>query len=65
MRKKPSLFSAQERRVALLVLVTAGVLTLAIMALEGLFRPSLGLYGGQMASPSLPNVIDAQPLARM
>jgi hypothetical protein len=65
MRKKPSLFTAQERRVALIVLVTAGVLTLAIMALEGLFRPSLGLYGGPMASPSLPNVIDAQPLARM
>ena len=65
MRKDPNLFSAHERRIALLVLLAAGVLTLSIMALEGLFRPSLGLYGGPMASPSLPNVIDAQPLARM
>jgi hypothetical protein len=45
MRKKPSLFTANERRIALLVLLTAGVLTLSIMALEGLFRPSLGQYG--------------------
>lgn len=65
MRKKPSLFTAHERRIALLVLITAGVLTLAIMALEGLFRPSLGLYGGPMSAPSLPNVIDARPLAKL
>ncbi|WP_029416137.1 hypothetical protein [Brevundimonas bacteroides] len=65
MRKNPNLFSAHERRVALLVLLAAGVLTLGIMALEGLFRPSLGLYGATGAAPSLPNVIDAQPLARL
>jgi hypothetical protein len=65
MRKKPSLFTPHERRVALLVLITAGVLTLSIMALEGLFRPSLGLYGAPGAAPSLPDVIDARPLARM
>ena len=33
MRKNPNLFSAHERRVALLVLLAAGVLTLGIMAL--------------------------------
>ena len=65
MRRKPSLFTAHERRIALLVLVTAGVLTLGIMALEGLFRPSLGLYGGPMAAPSLPDVIDARPLSKL
>jgi hypothetical protein len=65
MRRKPSLFTAQERRIALLVLVTAGVLTLAIMALEGMLRPSLGLYGGPMSAPSLPDVIDARPLAKL
>jgi hypothetical protein len=65
MRRKPSLFTAQERRIALLVLVTAGVLTLAIMALEGMLRPSLGLYGGSMSTPSLPDVIDARPLAKL
>ncbi len=64
MRKNPNLFSAHERRIALLVLLAAGVLTLSIMALEGLFRPSLGLYGGAAAPPTLPNVIDARPLAR-
>lgn len=64
MRKKPSLFTTNERRIALLVLLTAGVLTLSIMALEGMFRPSLGQYGSPMSAPSLPNVIDAQPLAR-
>ncbi|MEQ7155233.1 hypothetical protein [Brevundimonas aurifodinae] len=64
MRKKPSLFTANERRIALIVLLTAGVLTLGIMALEGMFRPSLGLYGSSMSAPSLPNVIDAQPLAK-
>lgn len=64
MRKKPSLFTANERRVALLALLGAAVLTLSLMALEGLFRPSLGLYGSTMSAPNLPDVIDAQPLAR-
>lgn len=63
MRKKPSVFTAQERRIALLVLLTAGILTLAMVAMEGLFRPSLGLYGGPMSAPSsLPDVIDARPM---
>jgi uncharacterized membrane protein YkgB len=64
MRKKPSLFTANERRIALLALLGAAVLTLSLMALEGLFRPSLGLYGGSMSAPSLPDVIDARPLSR-
>lgn len=65
MRKNPNLFSAHERRIALIVLLAAGVLTISIMALEGLFRPSLGLYGATGTPPSLPNVIDARPLARL
>ncbi len=64
MRKKPSLFTANERRIAILTLLAAAVLTLSIMALEGLFRPSLGLYGSAVSAPSLPDVIDARPLAR-
>jgi hypothetical protein len=65
MRKKPSLFTANERRIALLVLVSAGLLTLGLMTVESLLSPSLGLYGTPMSAPSLPNVIDARPLSRL
>ena len=64
MRKKPSLFTANERRIALLALLGAAVLALSLMALEGALRPSLGLYGASASAPSLPDVIDARPLAR-
>jgi len=61
MRKTASLFSPAERRIALIVLLGAGVLTLGMIALEGAFEPSLGLYGSNLSTPSLPNVIEARP----
>jgi len=65
MRNKPSLFTANERRIALLALLGAAVLAFSLMALEGALRPSLGLYGSTTSAPSLPDVIDARPLARL
>lgn len=64
MRNKKNLFTSGERRVAGLALLSAIVLTLSMLALESAFRPSLGLYDmSGPASVSLPNVIDATPLA--
>jgi hypothetical protein len=64
MRKKTSLFTAAERRLALWALLAAAVLTLTLMSVEQILSPSLGLYASNVSTPSLPNVIDARPLAR-
>ncbi len=64
MRQRKQLFTAGERRVAGLALLSAIVLTLSMLALESAFRPSLGLYDLNMAAVTdLPGVIDARPLA--
>ncbi|WP_396592972.1 hypothetical protein [Brevundimonas sp. R86498] len=55
-------FTAAERRIGLLALVAAIVLTLGMMALDSLLRPSLGVYDMPSSSLSLPGVIDASPL---
>lgn len=63
--KKPQLFTAGERKVAGLAILTAIVLTLSGQVLEAMMRPSLGLYDAQPAAvASIPNVIDASPLSR-
>ncbi len=64
MAKKQHLFTAGERRVAGLALLSAIVLALSVLALEQMLRPSLGLYDGGMATVSMPNVIDARPLGQ-
>ncbi|MES2860547.1 MAG: hypothetical protein V4701_03710 [Pseudomonadota bacterium] len=64
MRKGKQLFTQGERRVAGLALLSAIVLTLSMLALEPMFRPSLGLYDmSSLSAPSMPNVIDARPMA--
>ncbi|MDP3406104.1 MAG: hypothetical protein Q8S03_15560 [Brevundimonas sp.] len=56
-------FTAAERRIGLLALVATVVLTLAMIALDAAFRPSLGFYDAPLSAPSsLPDVIDARPL---
>ncbi|WP_269516389.1 hypothetical protein [Brevundimonas subvibrioides] len=64
MRNKPSLFTAAERRIGLLALLAAVVLTLTIMVAERAFAPSLGIYGTSAPTLSAPNVVDARPLSR-
>ena len=65
MRKKISLFTTAERRAALYALLAAAALAVILTLAEGLLRPSLGAYEGDVsAAPSLPDVIDARPLSR-
>ncbi|MBU1347395.1 MAG: hypothetical protein KKA16_10675 [Alphaproteobacteria bacterium] len=64
MAKKINLFTAGERRVAGLALLSAVVLALSVLGLEQLVRPSLGIYDSGMTTVSLPNVIDARPLGQ-
>ena len=65
MRKKTQLFTARERKVAGLAILTAIVLTLSGQVLEAIMRPSLGVYDASPATvASIPNVIDASPLSR-
>ncbi|ADL01821.1 hypothetical protein [Brevundimonas subvibrioides] len=64
MRNKPSLFTAAERRIGLLALLGAVVLTLAIMVAERAFAPSLGIYGSSAPTLQMPDVVDARPLSR-
>lgn len=64
MRNKPSLFTAAERRIGLLALLAAVVLTLTIMVAERAFAPSLGIYGASAPALQVPDVVDARPLSR-
>ena len=64
MRNRPSLFTAAERRIGLLALLAAIILTLTIMVAERAFAPSLGIYGTSAPTLAEPNVIDARPLSR-
>ena len=62
--KKP-IFTAGERKVAGLAILTAVVLTLSAQVVQSMVRPSLGLYDANPAAvASTPNVIDASPLSR-
>ena len=65
MRNKPSLFTAAERRMGLLALLAAVVLTLTIMVVERYVAPSLGIYGASAPTFNMPNVVDARPLSRV
>ena len=64
MRHKPSLFTTAERRVGLLALLAAIVLTLTIMVAERAVAPSLGIYESSAPTMRMPNVVDARPLSR-
>ena len=60
--KKTQLFTAGERKVAGLAILTAIVVTLSGQVMQAFLRPSLGLYDTHsVAVVSLPNVIDARP----
>jgi len=62
--EKTQLFTAGERKVAGLAILTAVVLTLSAQVVQSMVRPSLGLYDSHPAAmASMPDVIDAQPLA--
>ena len=62
--KKVQLFTSGERKVAGLAILTAIVLTLSGQVVQAMMRPSLGLYDSHPAAvASMPNVIDAQPVA--
>ena len=64
MRTDPSLFTARERRIGLLVLLAAAVLTLTLVVAERAFSPPLGIYGSGAPAMQMPGVVDAQPLGR-
>lgn len=62
MQSKDALFTPAERRLALMALVAAAVLTLGMIALEGALRPSLGLYDMNTPADARSDVIDARPM---
>ena len=62
--KKTQMFTAGERKVAGLAILTAIVLTLSGQVVEAMIRPSLGLYDANPAVvASIPNVVEAQPIS--
>jgi len=65
MPKKQSLFTEQERRIALYALVAAAVMATSMVALDQWLTPQLGIYATDSAPPRLPNVIDARPMSRV
>ena len=58
--EKTQLFTAGERKVAGLAILTAIVLTLSAQVVESMMRPSLGLYDTFSAAPT-PDAVGAQP----
>lgn len=64
MRTGPSLFTPRERRIGLLALLAAAVLTLTLIVADSAFSPPLGIYGAGGQVAQVPGVIDAQPLGR-
>ncbi len=62
--RKEKLFTRAERKAAMWALLAAVAVTSVGLAIEQVWgRPPLGLYGAMSGGPSLPGVIDAQPLA--
>ena len=59
--KKPQVFTARERMVAGLAIVTAIVLALSGQVIQSMTRPSLGLYG-HVSPVSAPGVLDARSI---
>lgn len=62
--KKTPLFTAGERKVAGLAILTAVVVTLSGQVVQAIVPPSLGMYDASpVALVAMPDVIDAQPAA--
>ena len=63
MRNSDRVFTQAERKAFMWVLILAVVLVAAITAYDWIAGPSLGMYGQDVQSGSLPGVLDAQPLS--
>ncbi len=56
-------FTPQERRAAVLALLVAAAIAVAAVMLQQAAGPSLGPWGAEQASVTMPGVLDAQPAA--
>ncbi len=59
-----SAFSRQERKVAMWALLAAALIAATGLMLQQWTRPSLGPWGGDQTVATLPDVLDAEPVAR-
>lgn len=62
-RTRTGAFSRQERKAAMWALLAAAVIAAAAMTIQQLTGPSLGPWGAEQATVSMPDVLDAQPIA--
>ena len=56
-------FTREERKAALWALLIAGVIAFMALMIQQWTQPSLGPWGAEQASVSMPDVLDAQPVA--
>lgn len=63
MRNPNGVFSQAERKAFLWVLLVIAIVAGAMSAYDWIAGPSLGMYGQDMRSASMPGVLDAQPLS--
>ncbi len=56
-------FTPEERKAAIWALLMAILIAVLAMTLQQWMQPSLGPWGGDQAATSIPDVLDAQPVA--
>ena len=61
-RTRKSAFSREERKAAMWTLLAAAVIAASAMMVQQLTGPSLGPWGMEQATVSMPDVLDAQPI---
>ena len=64
MASQPSFFTARERRIGVMAVLAAAVLTLGLIAAERAVSPPLGIYGADTPAMQAADVVDARPLSR-
>ena len=60
-RTERGAFTREERRAAVWALLIAAVIAVAAVMIQQATGPSLGPWGAEQASASLPGVLDAEP----
>lgn len=56
-------FTPEERKAAIWALLMAILIAVLAMTLQQWMQPSLGPWGADQAAASIPDVLDAQPVA--
>lgn len=61
-RTRRSAFSREERKAAMWALLAAALIAASAMMVQQRTGPSLGPWGAEQATVSMPDVLDAQPI---